>query len=104
MPPSTKITTNPITKRSGVDHRIRPIQSVEIQAKIWMPLGMAMNRLATVKKADASRGVPVANMWCTHSPKRTKPVAASDDTNHRYPKKGRLARVDRMRAGGGKEV
>src|SRR3546814_17592216 len=93
MPPSTKITTTPITKRSGVDHRIRPIQSVEIQAKIWMPLGMAMNRLATVNKADASRGMPVANMLCTHSPKHTQPVAASDATTHGYPKMGRRAGV-----------
>ena len=58
-----------------------PAQSVAIQQKIWMPVGMAIIMLAAVKKLSPSCGRPVANMWCTQSPKPRKPVATSDSTS-----------------------
>ena len=57
-----------------------PVQSVAIQQKIWTPLGIAIIMLAAVKKLLPSSGRPVANMWCTHSPKPRKAVAISDST------------------------
>jgi hypothetical protein len=45
-----------------------------------MPLGMAIIMLAAVKKLSPSCGRPVANMWCTHSPKLRMPMAMMDRT------------------------
>ena len=51
-----------------------PSQSVAIQAKTWMPIGIAMAVLAAEKKESDMSGRPVVNMWCTHSPKLRKPT------------------------------
>jgi hypothetical protein len=55
----------------------RPRARVAIQAKTWMPLGMATAMLAAWKNESDRRGMPVANMWCTHSPKLRKPMVTS---------------------------
>ena len=52
----------------------RPVQMVPIQAKTETALGMAMIMLAAPKKDSARPGRPVANMWCTQTPKPTTMV------------------------------
>ena len=49
-----------------------------IQQKIWIPLGIAIIMLAALKKLRPSKGMGVANMWCTHKPKPMNAVAISD--------------------------
>ena len=61
-PPSTKMKKKPSTNSSGVWNCGRPAQSVAIQQKIWMPLGIAIRMLAAVKKLAPSCGSPVVNM------------------------------------------
>jgi len=56
---------------------------VAIQAKTWMPLGMLTAMLAAEKKLSDNWGMPVANMWCTHSPKLRKPAPISASTTRR---------------------
>ena len=51
-----------------------------IQANTWMPLGIATAMLAAEKKLSDIAGMPVVNMWCTHSPNEKKPVAMSATT------------------------
>ena len=67
---------------------------VAIQAKTWMPLGMATAMLAAEKKPRESCGMPVANMWWTHRPKRQE--AGADDRQHDQP----VADERRLRHGG----
>ena len=62
---------------------MRPDAMVAIQAKTWMPLGIATAMLAAEKKLSDIFGRPVANMWCTHRPKLRKPVAISASTTSR---------------------
>ena len=76
---SRKPTANSI----GVVSRTAPFHMVAIHAKNWTPLGMAMIRLTAEKKAMARAGMPVANMWCTHTPKLMNPMVTSDAATHR---------------------
>ena len=48
---------------------------VAIQVKIETALGIAITKLAAEKKLSAKVGTPVANMWCSHTPKPTTLVA-----------------------------
>ena len=52
----------PSTKSVGVFICTRPAANVAIQAKTWMPLGIATAMLAAEKNASDSCGMPVANM------------------------------------------
>ena len=56
------------TNSEGVVKRRRPDAKVAIQANTWMPLGIATAMLAAEKKLSDSAGMPVVNMWWTHSP------------------------------------
>jgi hypothetical protein len=76
-PPKTKKTMKPTMKRSGVVNSGRPVAMVMHQAKIWMPLGMTIMRLAAAKKMVVAVGRPVANMWCTQTPKPMKATRSS---------------------------
>jgi len=82
MPPIRKISMKPSAKSMGVSSFTLPRHIVAIHAKNWMPLGMTMTRLAAEKNDIASTGIPVANMWCTHTPKLMKPIATSEPTIH----------------------
>ena len=53
------MTMKPRTNSSGVAKHGRPPQSVAIQQKIWMPLGIAISMLEAVKKLAPSCGRPV---------------------------------------------
>ena len=48
---------------------------VASQAKTPPPIGSAMMMLAALKKDSEMPGRPVANMWCTHTPKPSTMVA-----------------------------
>ena len=82
-PPTTKMVRYPATHSMGTLHTGRPLHSVAIQAKSWMPVGTATSMLATAKKACDKAGMPIANMWCTHRPKLMKPVPIIDTTTQR---------------------
>jgi hypothetical protein len=56
---------------------------VASQAKTCTLVGMATSMLAAEKKACASGGMPVVNMWCTQRPKLRNPVASTDSTTQR---------------------
>jgi hypothetical protein len=73
-------TRNPATYNSGVVTIRRPCSRVAVQAKIWMPPGMVISRLAALKKLIDSCGRPTANMWCTHTPKLIAAVVTIDST------------------------
>jgi len=82
IPPSRNSSRNPIAKSIGVWNSTRPCHIVAIQQKNITPLGIAITRLAAEKYDIASTGTPVANMWCTHTPKLMKPIATSEPTIH----------------------
>lgn len=67
---------------------------VAIQENTWMPDGTATAMLAVEKKARLSDGMPVVNMWCTHSPNEKKPAPISATTMRSWPTSGRRAIVD----------
>ena len=61
--------------RNGTVNCGRPVQIVASQAKTPTADGSAMIRLAALKKASDTPGRPVANMWCTQTPKPSTMVA-----------------------------
>src|SRR5262244_3569761 len=63
------------------------------QAKIWIALGMDTVMLAAPKKLIESSGSPVANMWWTHTPKPTSPVATVASATNVCPIIGRRENV-----------
>ena len=67
----------------GVVNWTRPFHMVAIHAKNWTPLGKTMIRLTAEKNDMAWTGMPVANMWCTHTPKLMKATAISAVATHR---------------------
>ena len=76
--------------------RGRPLQSVAIQAKSCTAVGIATSMLAAEKKICARCGMPTANMWCTHRPKLTKPIAIRLATIQSRPTSGRRAKLGIM--------
>src|SRR6476659_9384902 len=92
----TKMTKNPSTNSIGDFRLTSPFQSVAIQQNTWTPDGMAIMMLAAVKKLAPSSGIPVASIWCTHSPKPMNPVDTSDSTSAMYPKILRFENVEMM--------
>ncbi len=73
----------PITNSDGTVILSRPAAMVAIHAKTWMPLGIATAMLAAEKKPSERAGIPVVNIWWTHSPKEKKPTAISATTIRR---------------------
>ena len=78
MPFSPPI-TNSGEKAEREQHRRvitgRPCQIVAIQANTCTVLKIEIVMLAALKKLIAIWVMPVANMWCTHTPKPTTPVS-----------------------------
>ena len=58
----------------------RPDQMVAIQANTATALGRVMTNEAPPKNESASGGMPVANMWCTHTPKPSTMVSTVAST------------------------
>jgi hypothetical protein len=80
----TNVTMKPRTNSDGTRTTTRPSSMVASQAKTWMPDGIVMTVLAALKKLSESRGSPVANMWCTHTPKEMIAIATRDSTTSGY--------------------
>src|SRR4051794_38449307 len=76
---------NPSANSMGVENFTTPFHIVAIHAKNWTPLGIVMMRLAAEKNDIESGGMPVANMWWTHTPKLMKAIVTSAVTTQRYP-------------------
>ena len=72
-----------------VENQTRPYHIVAIHAKIWTADGMEIVMLAAPKKLIESCGRPVANIWCTHTPKPMKPVATVESATQVWPTIGR---------------
>ena len=80
MPPSRKIKQETRSRTaSGCGSCTRPFHIVAIQAE---ELDAARNRDDEADRGEERQsratGTPVANMWCTHTPKLMKPIATSD--------------------------
>jgi hypothetical protein len=58
---------------------------VEIQAKIWMALGMVMSMLAAAKKFSPTMASPTVYMWWTQTPKLSRPMTTMEATTRVYP-------------------
>ena len=68
-PPTTNRTMKPSMNFIGAGYHGLPSQSVASHEKTATALGMVIMRLAAPKNASARGGIPVANMWCSHTPK-----------------------------------
>ncbi len=66
---------NEAKNRKDVVKTGRPVQMVASQAKTPTALGTVMMMLAALKKESEILGRPVANMWCTQTPKPSTMVA-----------------------------
>ena len=77
-PPITNSAIMPAKKRNAVVKTGRPVQIVAIQAKTATALGMAMMIDTPLKKDSARSDRPVANMWCSQTPKPSTIVATVD--------------------------
>ena len=77
-PPIGNIIRKPTAKSSGVFVTMLPPQSVAVQLKTFTAVGMAISVVEEAKKASATSGRPVANMWCTQTTKERKPIATED--------------------------
>ena len=77
-PPMTNSTIMLAKNRKAVVMTGRPSQIVAIQANTATALGTVMMIEAPLKKESARLGRPVANMWCTQTPKPSIMVATVD--------------------------
>lgn len=76
MPPMTKLTSAPTAHSIAAVHRMwRAVHSVAVNTKNATAVGNETPSDATEKKLAVTSGSPVANMWCTHTPKLMNPVA-----------------------------
>src|SRR6201996_9847146 len=66
-----------------------PVQMVASHANTPTALGNAMMMEAAEKKDRDMPGRPVANMWCTHTPKPSTMVATVASATTLYPTSGR---------------
>jgi hypothetical protein len=60
---------------AAVVKRIAPPHIVEIQLKIFTPVGMAISIVVSENTESATGPMPTANMWCAHTPKPRKPMS-----------------------------
>jgi hypothetical protein len=79
-PPIVNIDTNPIENSIEVVNRSLPPHRVNTQLKILMPVGTAMNIVASAKAERATGPMAEVNMWCAHTPKPMNPIAAPAKT------------------------
>ena len=77
-PPMVKVAMSPAAKWNAVVGRMLPPHMVPSQLKIFTPVGMAISMVATENAASATGPIPVANMWCAHTPKPKNPMRAPE--------------------------
>ena len=73
-PPTTNIPTSATANFIAVLKLSAPPHMVEIQLKIFTPVGMAMSIVVSPNTESATGPMPTANMWCAHTPKPRKPM------------------------------
>src|SRR6185503_9729504 len=93
MPPMTNWKMNARANNIGVESTTRPYHIVASHPKIVTALGIETVMLAAPKKLIESCGSPVANMWCTHTPKPIKPVTTVASAMNVWPTIGRRQNV-----------
>src|SRR5947209_18147885 len=74
-PPMVKSTMKLAKNMNAVVNTGLPVQIVAIHANTATALGTTMMIEAALKKESEMLGSPVANMWCTHTPKPSTIVA-----------------------------
>ena len=74
-PPMTNTIRKPAKNRKAVVKTGRPLQIVASQANSETALGMAMMMETALKNDSAMVGRPVANIWCSQTPKPSTMVS-----------------------------
>ena len=59
-----------------------------MKAKIWMPVGIATNRVEIAKNVLPSELMPTVNMWCAQTPRLMNAIITLAATITGYPKIG----------------
>ena len=78
MPPIVNVATMPTAYSIAVLKRILPPHIVASQLNIFTPVGIAMIIVEIVKNASAMGPMPVANMWCAHTPQPMMPISTPE--------------------------
>ena len=76
IPPIRNVPIPPMQNSSGTRYSIVPRHSVAIQLKIFTPVGTAIRKLESMKKASTTVDIGVENMWCAHTSRPRKAIAA----------------------------
>src|SRR3954452_7315346 len=76
-PPATNMKMKPAMNRSGVLKSALPVTMAMHQANTWIVDGMTTNEVAAAKNTTDTVGMPVANMWCAHTPKPMNTTSSS---------------------------
>ena len=76
IPPIRNVAIPPMQYSSGTRYSIVPRHSVAIQLKIFTPVGTAIRKLESMKKASTTVDIGVENMWCAHTSRPRKAIAA----------------------------
>ncbi len=81
-------TISPMANSIAVENHNLPPHIVRVQLMIFTPVGTAIAIVATENTATEIGPRPAANMWCAHTPKPTRPIAAPENTTKGYPNSG----------------
>src|ERR1043165_3877135 len=98
MPPIVNSATRVMPNFMATVKRMLPPHIVQIQLKIFTPVGIAMSIVATEKIESAIGPMPTANMWCAHTPKPKKAMSISQKKKTRGGGEGRVG----VAVGGGR--
>ena len=79
-PPIVNWAMKPRQNSIGVASRTEPPHTVASQLKIFTPVGMPMSIVESANADVATGPMPVANMWCAHTPQPRKPIAMPENT------------------------
>ena len=82
-PPITKATMKPIAKRLAVVRRTTPPHIVPTHEKILIPVGTAINRVASMIGTRSHDCMPEANMWCAQTEKPRTAMPADENATAR---------------------
>jgi len=76
IPPIRNVPIPPTAYSSATRNSIVPRHNVAIQLKIFTPVGTAITKLESMKKASTTVALGVANMWCAQTSMPRKAMAA----------------------------
>src|SRR4051794_23804964 len=98
-PPRTKKRMKPPMKSSGALNCGVPRLTVNNQAKIWMVDGITTIIEAAAKNTSVVVDMPVANMWCAHTPNPMNATRSSAIATGGNANTGRRANVGMIDVG-----